>query len=190
MIFRGRAAVVQLAVFLGGGVLGPVWHLARHRNDHSHGADGQAIAFDLRAGGEPAHRHSHAASAGPAAQPKARAHAHAHPHAHSHPHRHPHAPTPHHSAPPAASHREVAAPSATRPAPPDAPQAAPLPRPLGHGHGSLAHFGLALLGAPALVPVPEPEPGEWVPAVARTARLTLFHPSFPLPRPPPSSRLA
>ena len=39
---RCQAAVVQLAVFLGGGVFGPVWHLAHHRNDHSHGTDGQA----------------------------------------------------------------------------------------------------------------------------------------------------
>ena len=70
------------------------------------------------------------------------------------------------------------------------PSATPLPRPLDHGHGSLAHFGLALLGAPALLPVPAPEPGDWVAAVARTAVLTLFHPSFPLPRPPPSSRVA
>jgi len=28
---RGQAALVQLAVFLGGGVLAPVWHLAHHR---------------------------------------------------------------------------------------------------------------------------------------------------------------
>ena len=70
------------------------------------------------------------------------------------------------------------------------PSATPLPRPLDHGHASLAHFGLALLCAPALLPVPGPEPGDWVAAVARTAVLTLFHPSFPLPRPPPSSRVA
>jgi hypothetical protein len=70
-------------------------------------------------------------------------------------------------------------------APPDAHETGASRVPLEHGHGSLAHFGLALLGAPPAVPLPKPEPGRDAPAVPRVTDVRLFQPSFPLPRPPP-----
>jgi hypothetical protein len=178
--FRGRAALAQLTVFCVGGVLGPVWHLAHHRNDHSHGPDGQAVAFDLGAA-VPFHGHPQPPRPKPPGEPAPAARAHAHPHhPHSHSAAHAHAPR----ATLAEPHQEVArAPLTT-----GAPQASPASSPLDHGHGSLAHLGLALLGTPALLPLPTPEPGEWVRAGARIAAPTLFRPSFPLPRPPPPAR--
>jgi hypothetical protein len=176
--FRGQAALVQLAAFLGGGVLGPVWHLAHHQNDHSHGTDGQAIAFDLGGTASPAPGHPSA----PRVEPPAAARSHRHRHAHPHRALHAHAPRA------AVAEPRQQVPPAPPSAPAGGPHASPVPPPLDHGHGSLAHFGLALLGAPALLPLPRPEPGDWVAAVARTAALTLFHPSFPLPRPPPPAR--
>jgi hypothetical protein len=125
---RCPAAAVQLAVFVGGGVAAPVWHLASHRPDHTHGPDGWAFTF-----------HVHEAAAD---------------HDHDHPH------------------------------PDDARSLDRLP--LDHGHGSLAHFGLALLGSPPAVAVPEPEPVRDVLVTPRPATLRLFQPSFPLSRPPPS----
>jgi hypothetical protein len=181
--FRGQAALVQLAAFLGGGVLGPVWHLAHHQNDHSHGADGQAIAFDLGGTAAPAPGHPSAPRVEPPAGPPAAARSHRHRHRHAHPHRAPHA-----HAPRAAAEPRPQVPPVPPSAPAGGPQASPVPPPLDHGHGSLAHLGLALLAAPALLPLPTPEPGEWVRPGARIAALTLFRPSFPLPRPPPPAR--
>ena len=193
---------MQLAVFVGGGILGPVWHLAHHQNDHTHEADERAIAFDLGAAEEPAHGHPHApdveASTEAVAEADAHPHRNAHPHLHAQaqPHRRPHTHSyrDRHALSPAspdptlyAEPHEQAAPV---PRPSGRPEATPLPTPLGHGHASIAHFGLALLGAPALLPVPAPERGEWLSIVARTAALGLFHPSFPLPRPPPPARSA
>lgn len=155
-----------------GGILGPVWHLAHHRNDHTHEADGRTTPFDLGDDEEPALGHTHEA------EEPAETHAHPHPHPHAHGHAGAHADLAH---TPAEVH-EPAAPAR----PSEAHHAAaPLPAPLDHGHASLAHFGLALLGAPVLLPLPAPEPGEWISAATRTATLRLFHPSFPLPRPPP-----
>lgn len=142
---RGPAAVVQLVAFVGGGFLGPVWHLTHHRNDHTHEADGSTTALGQGDAEEPDHHHSHEAE-----EPA----------------------------------EEQAAPSDGR------HEATPLPAPLDHGHASIAHFGLALLGAPALLAVPAPQPGEWVVVARSTAALRLFHPSFPRPRPPPPSRPA
>ena len=54
-----------------------------------------------------------------------------------------------------------------------------------HGHGSIAHFGLALLSAPAPLALPTPEPAGVLPPPAHPRAAALFRPSFPLPRPPP-----
>jgi hypothetical protein len=166
MTSRGQAAVVQLVVFVGGGILGPVWHLAHHRNDHTHEADERAMPFALGATEEPAHGHAPDVEA--PTEPAAEAHAHPHRHAHTQVHLEA-------TTRGQVLNRALRAEHDSRPDP-------------GHGHGSIAHFGLALLGAPALLPVPAPEPGEWVFPVAKTATLRLFLPSFPLPRPPPPAR--
>jgi hypothetical protein len=189
---RIQAALVQLAVFLGGGVLGPVWHLSHHRNDHAHGTDGRAITFALGEVEAPAHGHPHAPDMEPPAEAEAAAGAHPAVHAHRHQHAHPHGRVQGHrraQQDPAtnAETREQAGGQVLNRALRAAHDSRPDPH---HGHGSLAHFGLALLGVPALLPLPTPEPGDWVPAVARTAALGLFHPSFPLPRPPPPLRAA
>ena len=183
MTFRGQAAVVQLAAFIGGGIIGPVWHLAQHRPDHTHEADVRAMPFALGATEEPAHGHARAPDVEAPAEPAATGHSHRHPHAHPHQHDNA-APAPPSDGRPAATkitaggqvlNRALRAGHDSRPDP-------------SHGHSSIAHFGLALLGAPALLPVPAPEPGEWVLPVARTAALRLFLPSFPPPRPPPPAR--
>jgi hypothetical protein len=70
---------------------------------------------------------------------------------------------------------------------------APVTRPvlpLDHGHGSISHLGLALLGAPPALVVPRPEPRENRDLEARTAEARLFTPVFPRPRPPPAPALA
>lgn len=176
MTFRGQAAVVQLAVFVGGGIIGPVWHVAHHRPDHTHEADERAMPFALGATEEPAHGHAHAADVEAPIVPAAGAHAHPHRHSHAHADVHLEGQEPAGAARPSdGRHRASRVGHDSRPDP-------------GHGHGSIAHFGLALLGAPALLTVPAPEPGEWVLPVARTATLRLFHPAFPLPRPPPPAR--
>ena len=175
MTSRRQAAVVQLAIFVGGGIIGPVWHLAHHRPDHTHEADGRAMPFALGATEEPAHGHAHApdveAPTGRAA--KARPHPHRHSHARAHTHVHLEGQEPAATTRGQVLNRALQAEHDSRPDP-------------GHGHGSISHFGLALLGAPALLPVPAPAAGEWVLPVARTAALRLFLPSFPLPRPPPA----
>jgi hypothetical protein len=194
---RGPAAVVQLVAFVGGGFLGPVWHLTHHRNDHTHEADGRTAAFGLGDDEETGRGHTHAHEAeepsyghghGLEGKEPAEELAESHPHLHAHPHaRLGHAGAHEERAHAPAELHEPAAP----PAPSDGRHAAtPLPAPLDHGHASIAHFGLALLGAPALLAVPAPQPGEWVVVARSTAALRLFHPSFPRPRPPPPSRPA
>ena len=54
-----------------------------------------------------------------------------------------------------------------------------------HGHGSLAHFGLALLPAPPPLELPVPASSGAAPPEERTQPAALYHPRFPLPRPPP-----
>lgn len=191
MTFRGQAAVVQLAVFVGGGIIGPVWHVAHHRPDHTHEADERAMPFALGATEEPAHGHARAADVEAPIEPAAEAHAHPHRHSPAHAHVHLEGQEPAGAARPSDGwHETTPLPATTKGqvlnrASRVGHDSRPDP---GHGHGSIAHFGLALLGAPALLPVPAPAPGEWVLPVARTATLRLFHPAFPLPRPPPPAR--
>jgi hypothetical protein len=197
---RARAASLQLAVFLCGGVLGPVWHNASHRPDHSHGPDGASIAFHVHQNSE-AHAHEPAPVA-----PKTRARAeitvpeaHGHPHVRGH-HGHGHTDGHGHGHSGPRAHRHGRGPvhvhEPEEPSRPPAPKR-PAPRaseqasgagssPLEHGHGSLAHFGLALLGAPPLVALPAPEPRPELAVGASLAPRSLFQPSFPLPRPPPA----
>jgi hypothetical protein len=54
-----------------------------------------------------------------------------------------------------------------------------------HGHGSLAHFGLALLSGPPPLPLPLPERAGDVEVDASPHVAALFRPDFPLSRPPP-----
>ena len=159
---RAHLAVAQIAVFVAGGVLGPVAHLAWHRPGHSHGPDGQTIAFDVEAHGRAVHRH-------------------ATPPAHDH-HAVPDRPEPVRHEHEAHSH------------PPDHEARA---RPSGaesldstHGHGSLAHFALALLSAAPPLALPTPEPAGVVPRAAHPRAAALFHASFPLSRPPPEAALS
>jgi hypothetical protein len=147
---RARAAAVQLAAFLCGGVGAPVWHLASHRPDHEHGPDGAATTFHVHADDD----HD------------------AHPDHDSEDHDG-------HDAD--LDHEHGEAPRADERA-----STSPVPPPLDHGHGSLAHLGLALLGAPPVVPLPEPEPRPEAAVSASLEPLSLFQPSFPLPRPPPA----
>jgi hypothetical protein len=59
-----------------------------------------------------------------------------------------------------------------------------------HGHGSIAHFGLALLSAAPPLALPTPEPAGVLPRPERPRAAALFQPSFPLPRPPPPASLS
>ena len=88
-----------------------------------------------------------------------------HPQAHPHPHAHPHEGHDH-----ADDHGESAV-------------TEPLEVP--HGHGSLAHFGLALLPAPPPLELPAPAASGTAPPEERTQPSALHHPRFPRPRPPP-----
>jgi hypothetical protein len=167
---RFRAALVQLVAFLGGSVVAPVWHLARHPPDHTHGPGGSTVTFHVH-GAEADHDHEVARSL-PAREPAKARRAHSHPGmapAHDH----------------AAERPAEGAPGPPAPRSEHGPCTSHVPIPLEHGHGSLAHFGLALLGAPPVVPVPEPEPTPDVVVVPRLAALRLLQPSFPRPRPPP-----
>jgi hypothetical protein len=159
MPVRSALAIIQLAVFVGGGVVAPVAHLAAHRPDHTHGPGGWIATFRTESSPHSAHRH---------------------PHAHPHPHE-----------------REGsvhAIPSSGGPGPGTTREPGPAtkhdlvahPLETTHGHGSLVHFGLALLSAPPLVPLPVPALTALVEPAAPDRAAVLFHPVFPLPRPPPS----
>jgi hypothetical protein len=154
---RKQAAVVQLAAFVLGAIVGPVCHLARHRADHTHGPDGAALALPADVDDD------HAAG----------------PHDHPQPHHHDDQPAEldhDHDAEHDVDQEPVAdRDSGTRPA-----------LPLDHGHGSISHFGLALIGTASPLPLPRPERRDVLEVPARTAQVRLFHPSFPLPRPPPA----
>lgn len=173
---RALLAVVQLAVFAGGGLVAPAVHVAWHPSGHSHGpvrhgaeglhhvAVGRGSAID-----GPAHDHDGAP------HPRSRRHVHPHSHPHSHDH---------HVAPPAAGHS--AAPEPLREEGPD-PGAGDEPIDSTHGQGSLSHLGLALQASPPPLALPEPALASVLtepPATSDTAR---FQPSFPRPRPPPDT---
>ena len=180
---RTRIAALQVAVFVGGGLLAPVIHLATHRADHTHGAGGQTITFDIASAqgggsgarrgehhrqesqGEGRARHEHRAEAG--------GHAHADSHAHPSPHR--------------AS--DVATSPPTEEGSP-APRAEAQPLESIHGHGSIAHFGLALLSAAPPLALPAPEATGERPGAPHPRAAALFQPGFPLPRPPPAAALS
>lgn len=134
---------MQLAVFLCGAIAAPVWHLASHRPDHTHGADASTTVFHVHAAGPEGERDHH-------------------------------------------HHDDVDHEIELALAPPEAARTSPVSTPLGHGHGSLAHFGVALLGAPPLVPLPAPEPRPESVVSASLEPLSFFQPAFPLPRPPPT----
>jgi hypothetical protein len=117
--------------------------------------------------------HSHGPDGGTVVHPQPRAH----PHPHAHPHEgHDHAD--HHGE----AHEPRRAAGET---PPGAESAVTEPLEVPHGHGSLAHFGLALLSAPPPLEVPGPAPSGAAPPEERTQSAALYHPRFPLPRPPP-----
>jgi hypothetical protein len=179
---------VQLAAFLGGGLLCPAAHMAWHRPDHTHGPGGATIAFDV--GKAPRERARGTDHTPRLRSPVAR-------HAHPQPHTHAHATATrserasrrgapgvvHHTHPHPAEPASPGSGPETRPGPAarDVPPTSP-----GHGHGSLAHFGLALLSAPPALTLPPPEPaGDLIPSV-HPRGAALHQPSFPLPRPPPS----
>jgi hypothetical protein len=153
---RSPFAVLQLAVFVGGSVVAPVVHLARHRPDHTHGPGGWIATFEH--GARP----------------------HRHPHVHSHPREQ------------GASGHEAPSPGAVLPETVDgeSPAAhrglAANPLEAAHGHGSLVHFGLALLSAPPPLPLPTPRLTAVLAPTASRRATALFHPTFPLPRPPPA----
>jgi hypothetical protein len=118
--------------------------------------------------------HSHGVDGTTILHPQPDAHPHPHPHSHddadAHPHAHPH--EGHAQADPHGEAHE-----------PLGPATEPLEVP--HGHGSLAHFGLALLSAPPPLELPAPAPAGVAPPEERTQPAALHHPRFPLPRPPP-----
>ena len=193
---RAQLAALQVAVLVGGGLLAPVVHLAGHRADHTHGAGGRTMAFDAASTrGEPAGSlhgehpgreiprpveatgHEHVAEPG--------GHEHADSDVHPHEHRHT-AGGPAHPAPtidPTGS----APTDGGSPARPDG-KAQPLEP--AHGHGSLAHFELALLSAAPSLALPAPELTGVLPPAPHPRATVLFQPSFPLPRPPPAARPA
>jgi hypothetical protein len=166
---RGQAAVVQLAVFIGGGILAPVWHRPPP-NDHARSGRAGVVRSRGGRGAPPATRtrlrRARARAEGTRAQPHDR-------HRPSRapgdalrlPGDHPRAPTP---ASPTTARREARGPALS-------PSTRPPPRAL----------RLALLGAP-LLPVPA---GRAVGGGVAGRGLTLFHPySCSAPRRPPARR--
>jgi len=175
---RSQLAGLQVAVFVAGGILAPVAHLAWHRPDHVHG---KTAAFEVHASRGSA-RPRGTEGLGPGAWSLEEASRHEHPaeaRSPGLPHRHPH---PH----PGFGHRTTeAAPAAEdNPATPD-PGAEPLETT--HGHGTLAHLGLALLSASPPLPLPTPRLVGALPRMGHPCVAALFHPRFPLPRPPPTT---
>jgi hypothetical protein len=154
--------LLSLAAFVGGGLLAPVAHLAWHRPGHSHGPDGGTTALAVESGHAADHRDGDR---------------HAHPHPHAHPHEgHDHADD-HGEA------HELRRAAGETPAGAESAVTEPLEVP--HGHGSLAHFGLALLSAPPPLELPAPASSGAAPPEERTQPAARHHPRFPLPRPPP-----
>ena len=175
---RSQLAILQIATFVAGGVLAPVVHVAWHRPDHAHG---RAAAFEVHPSRGSARPHrtedlgpeswSREGASRPEHAPEAGGHG--SPHGHPHPH------------PGSGQHATEATPAVGEDPAPPGPGAEPLET--SHGHGSLAHLGLALLSAPPPVPLPTPR---LMGALARREHprvAALFHPGFPLPRPPPTN---
>lgn len=188
---RAPFASVSLAAFLGGGLLAPGAHLAWHRPDHTHGPDGGPIGLRIE---------SHEPGS-PRTEPAPSPHRHAEPVEHGHHgngHRHPHAHTANGPARHGSVHRHETLPveGSRTPAvaPPHGPPAraasSDVPPALPHGHGSLAHFGLALLPAPSPLELPAPALAGWAPPAGRTQPVSRRHADFPLPRPPPGWALS
>jgi len=178
MRWRSQVAFLQLAAFVPGGVLAPLAHLAWHRPDHAHG---RAVASEVHHLGGSARPHR-AEGLGPGGEapkePSRHEHA-AEARWHRSPHGHPH-PQPG----PGQRATEATPAAGDDPAPPG-PGAEPLDT--AHGHGSLAHLGLALLSAPPPVPLPTPRLMGGLSRRENPRVAALFHPGFPLPRPPPTS---
>ncbi|MGD8896246.1 MAG: hypothetical protein PVJ73_09450 [Acidobacteriota bacterium] len=145
---RARLGILQIGVFVCGGILAPATHIAWHRPDHSHGPGGQGLGLRAEAHGHAGRRHGH----------------------------------PHDDHQPSSRHGEDEA----RARPPRAAE----PLDAIHGHGSIAHFGLALLSAAPPLALPTPEPAGVLPPARRPGAIALFRPSFPLPRPPPPAALS
>jgi hypothetical protein len=176
---RSGLTLFSLAAFAGGGLLAPAAHLAWHRPGHSHGPGG--VTVDLGVPAPPASVAAPVRSL-PAAV-EGGEHVDGHLHRHAHPHRHGrHDGETAHATPEPA--RGDPAPARKPPAP-DGPATEPLEVP--HGHGSLAHFGLALLPAPPPVALPAPSPIGYVADAGRVQPAALRHPDFPLSRPPPET---
>jgi len=166
MKWRARLAFLQVAVFVGGGLLAPALHITWHRPDHSHG---WAAAVDVHSSeGSAAPRPAKAHGSRGLAPTETARHSHSHPHSHPHPH-------PGHGTTPAAEEQSA----------PPAPQTQPIERT--HGHGSLAHLGLALLSGPPPMALPTPRLLGLVPRRAHPRVVSLFRPGFPRPRPPPTA---
>jgi hypothetical protein len=121
--------------------------------------------------------HSHGADGRTVVHPQPHPHPHPQDDADVHPHEG-HAHADHHGE--ALEPRRVAG---TAAAGPENALTEPLEAP--HGHGSLAHFGFALLSAPPPLELPDPAPAGVAPPEDRTHPDALHHPHFPLPRPPP-----
>jgi hypothetical protein len=178
---RARAGALLLGCFLSAGVAAPVAHQAWHRPDHVHGPADRRAGPEARhehgAVGAVAHRHEpvrRLASTGSRPHDDDRRAA---PESHSHPYRHSHVRL-HHSHPSSDGAGDTAPdalpPAAPRPAtgsnvPGEAPGAGagrppsrhvPAPPDGGqdtdHGRGSIAHLALAMLDAPAAVPMVAP----------------------------------
>lgn len=161
---------MQLTVFVGGGVVCPVAHMAWHRPGHSHGAAGQAVAFTVSA---------RIGAAGDPSSPglgRRRPDERGPRHEHSHPHSHSHPPAPARPLPTSGPDGDAHAASGGEP-----------PLDSGHGHGSIAHLGLALLSAGPPMALPLPAPAGLTPLAAHPRPAALFRPAFPLSRPPPAA---
>ena len=171
---QAQLASLQFAVFVGGGLLAPAGHLAWHQPGHSHG---WTVAPDPRSWQESAEPRRRAGPAHRDVRPEETPR-HEHPDTHSHPHPHPHRhppPPPDHGATPAEAEHEPAS---------GAPRTQPIERT--HGHGSLAHLGLALLTGPPPLPLPTLRLMGVAPRTDRPLVGALSPPRFPLPRPPPT----
>ena len=181
MTCRVQLAAVQLAVFVVGGAFGPVVHLVEPRSDHSHGRDGRTIAFAL--GPSPAETGVGYAASSPLRR------SHGHELVEDHHHHHPTDP-PRATATDRQGARRFASPADTTARLGETsgrPGLETQPIDPQHGHGSIAHLGLALLSAAPPLPLPLPAPAAFVPPPTRLQVAGLFQPTFPRPRPPPAA---
>jgi hypothetical protein len=177
--YRIRIGVVQIAVFVGGGLVCPVVHMAWHPPNHSHGAGERTVAFDLSGPIATAGDPTRPAPGPPSSLERSSRHERGHPHPHPHPHEHP----PENGGRGHSVHRPRTG-GDSRHTAEGSPPLAP-----GHGHGSIAHLGFALLSASPPLALPPPEPAGVVPLAPDPRAAALFQASFPLPRPPPAAAL-